>query len=102
MKDGPSYHDVTVYVGNVRYRITDNYALQVTCSRAAGWRLWKMWDGEETLIGGEFDGEPFCLEVAGMVICGRRPSGAEPPKPFGWDGRVDTDKEIWLGPWADL
>lgn len=85
-----SYHDVVVYCGNTRYRITDNYALQLHCTRAAGWQLWKIWEGREEKLGGEYDGEPFCIEVAGMVILGKKPEHFEPPRPFGWDGVVNN------------
>jgi hypothetical protein len=88
MKSDLSYHDVTVYVGNVAYKISDNYALQLHCTRAGGWQLWKVWDGKDSLIGGEFDGDPFCIEVAGTVIVGEKPAYVERPQQFGWDGTV--------------
>lgn len=83
-----SYHDVVVYVGNTRYRVADNYALQLHCTRAAGWRLYKVWNDREELLGGEYDGEPFCVEVGAMIICGKKPEQITEPGPFGWDGWV--------------
>lgn len=93
----PSYHDVVVYVGATAYRIADNYALQLHCTRTAGWCLYKVWDDGETLLGGEFEGEPFCIEVAGVVILGSKPPNPTPPPPFGWDGVVDNGR---FGPFA--
>lgn len=84
-----SYHDVTVYCGNTAYKISDNYALHLQCTRAAGWQLWKIWNDKEEQLGGEFHGEPFCIEVAGMVIVGTKPEAIEQPAPFGWDGIVN-------------
>ena len=85
-----SYHDVKVYIGNVVYIISDNYALHLSCSKAAGWRLWQIWNNKEQLLGGEFDGEPFCIEVSNIVICGVKPEVIEQPRPFGWDGKVQA------------
>lgn len=84
-----SYHDVIVYVGNVEYKPSDNYALHLTCTKAAGWSLFHIWDGKERLIGEEFGEEPFCIEVAGMVIVGKKPEQIEQPKDIGgWSGFV--------------
>jgi hypothetical protein len=84
-----SYHDVIVYVGSEEYKPSTNYALLLTCTKVAGWQLWKRWEGKEELIGGEYDGTPFCIEVAGLVICGVKPEQTEKPLPFGWDGEVN-------------
>jgi hypothetical protein len=84
-----SYHDVIVYVGNVEYKPSSNYALHLTCTKAGGWNLYHIWDGKERCIGGEFEGEPFCIEVAGMVIVGKKPENIEQPKNIGgWSGFV--------------
>lgn len=85
-----SYHDVVVYVGDVAYRIADNYALQLHCTRTAGWRLYEVWEGKEKLIGGEYEGAPFCIEVAGVVILGSKPVTVSAPAPFGWTGEVSN------------
>lgn len=66
---GPSYHDVVVFVNGERYRIKDNYAYQLTCTRAGGWNLWHIWGGKETLIGGEYNFDDFRIEVRGVVVC---------------------------------
>lgn len=84
----PSYHDVTVYVGNVAYKPSENYALELTCTKASGWVLWYRWNGESHRVGEEFGYTPFCIEVAGFVICGKKPDKVEAPSPFGWDGTV--------------
>lgn len=69
-------HNVVVIIDTTRYRIADDYCLELTCTAIAGWRLWKhditrAWDKrcERTLLGGEFDGGSFRIEVAGQVIC---------------------------------
>jgi hypothetical protein len=86
-----SYHDVTVYVGNVMYKPSENYALQLLCTKAGGWNLYHAWGGKEHLIGGEYDAEPFCIEVAGMIICGKKPKHIEQPKSIGgWSGLVQV------------
>lgn len=76
MSDEPtnlSYHDVIVYVNGEAYRIAGNYAFELTCTKVAGWRLWRTWDGASTLLGGEYDSDDFRIEVAGIVICGKPP-----------------------------
>jgi len=85
-----SYHDVSVYVNGVKYEPSKNYALQLHCTKTAGWRLYYVWDGAEKLIGGEYDSESFCIMVADMVICGEKPEAIQEPKPFGWDGVVTS------------
>ena len=66
-----SYHDVEIFVDGQRYRIHENYAYELTCTRVGGWRLWYIWEGASKLIGGEYDSEAFRIEVGGIVICGR-------------------------------
>lgn len=66
--EAPSYHDVVVYVNGVEYRLTNDYSLQLICTKAAGWRLFRVWGEHSELIGGEYDGEPFRIEVRGCVI----------------------------------
>jgi hypothetical protein len=92
-----SYHDVVVYVGNVAYKPSDNFALELTCTKVGGWQLWQdvnpaghhAVEARYKLLGGEFDVEPFCIEVAGVVIAGEKPTASDRPVPFGWDGRVE-------------
>ena len=84
-----SYHDVVVIVNGTRYRIADNYAYRLICTRAGGWQLVWAWDKEERLIGGEYDGGKFTIEVAGIVVCGKKQKRAEDAQPTGgWDGTV--------------
>jgi hypothetical protein len=67
---GLSYHDVIVYINEKSYRIFDcSYGLQLTCTRAGGWELWDYWDDHEVLIGGEYNGDNFRIEVDGIIIC---------------------------------
>jgi len=87
----PSYHDVVVYCGNVEYRIADNYAYKLTCTKTGGWRFWFIWDKVEKLLGGEYDGKPFCITVKGRVICEKKPNWKDIKKPSGaegWNGVV--------------
>lgn len=69
----PSYHDVRIFCDGVEHSISHDYSLRLMCERTAGWRLYRRstnYGGGEhhELLGGEFDGEPFRIEVAGMVI----------------------------------
>lgn len=85
----PNYHDVTVYVDGVPYKPSRNYALQLVCAKASGWRLYSIWDGKERPLGGEFDGEPFCITVGDRVVCGEMPAQIKAPANVdGWDGTV--------------
>lgn len=80
----PSYHDLHVTaVGIDRTRLFDlPYGLQVTCSRVAGWELWrtatdlKNWQ----FLGGEYASPEqwLVLDVDGHVILdSRREPGPE-------------------------
>ena len=91
MKTKPSYRDVVVYVGNVRYCPSQNFALILDCTKVGGWQLWYKWSGVERLIGSEFGAEPVCIEVAGTIILGEKPDHVEDPTPFGWSGIVERD-----------
>jgi len=98
-----SYHDVTVYVGNIAYKPSRNYALELRCTKVAGWELYHhVGTGKKsTLLGEEFGEEPFCIEVAGAAICGKRPKNPTPDALFGgWDGLVErkASGEIAFGP----
>lgn len=78
--DDRTYHDIVVFVDGAAYRVADNYAYQLTCTRAGGWELWWVWGNEERQIGGEYHGNAeFRIEVAGVVVCGpvRTNAGAE-------------------------
>ena len=86
-----SYHDVKVYVGNKMYKPSWNYALQLMCTKAGGWNLFYVWMGKEKILGGEYEGEPFCIEVSDMVIVGKKPEVIEEPEPIGgWTGEVNN------------
>ena len=68
-----SYHDVRVFCDGVEHRIDRDYSLELMCTKVAGWRLFqrstKYGGGEHhELLGGEFDGEPFRIEVRSVVI----------------------------------
>lgn len=66
----PSYHDIVVTVNGKDYRIADNYAYHLTCTKCGGWNLWYQWMGEERLIGGEFNGDKeFIIRVGEIVVC---------------------------------
>ena len=92
-----SYHDVVVIVNGTNYEMGNaNYALQLHCTRCAGWRLYHVWGGKDTLLGGEFDGDFFSIVVKGQVLVHTEPSepdemsdrakGAVKPPTAGWNG----------------
>ena len=86
-----SYHDVIVYVDGETHRVAGNYAYQLSCTKAGGWRLFHVWGGRERLIGGEYGSGGFRIEVAGIVICGEKPERATdevPARVGGWTGEV--------------
>ena len=85
-----SYHDVVVIVNGTRYRIADNYAYRLICTRAGGWQLVWAWDKEERLIGGEYDGGVFTIEVAGIVVCGDPQAAIDTQSAEGWGGTVSV------------
>lgn len=85
-----SYRDVEVFVDGVRYVPADNYALELSCTKSAGWRLYSRWMGKERLIGGEYDGNEMCIVVAGEVVLGKRPIPfVECGEIGGWNGQVN-------------
>lgn len=86
----PNYHDVTVYVGNIAYQPSKDYSLQLQCTKAGGWSLWRVWGDVNDLIGGEYDLGPFCIKVGDMVICGQLPDDPQPADDVIWDGLVET------------
>lgn len=87
----PSYHDVKVYIDGVEYIPFYNYALELTCTKVAGWQLMYRWHDEYRLLGGEYHEKPFCIMVGSRVICGKKPKEIKQPEPFGWDGMVYVD-----------
>lgn len=71
MNDGGlSYHDVKVIVDGIEYKIFGNRTVELSCNRAAGWRLWKVARDlrDWKLIGGEYDGNDFKIIVKDIVI----------------------------------
>lgn len=70
-EQGPSYHAVTVTVDGKTYRIADHYALELTCNRVGGWRLWRRVQGQQSeLIGGEYDANAeFVVRVGETEVC---------------------------------
>jgi hypothetical protein len=85
-----SYHDVIVYVDGYAYRPSQNYALDLTCCKSAGWQLWRKWGGKEELIGEEFGVKDMCIAVDGLVILGQMPARIKTPDQFGWTGGVSA------------
>jgi hypothetical protein len=83
-----SYHDVVVYIDDVKYVPSQNFALELTCCKSGGWRLWKICGGKSKLIGGEFDGTRMCITVSDKVILGILPEIPIMPDGFGWNGTV--------------
>jgi hypothetical protein len=65
----PTYHDLHITTADrQRTSIFDlPYGLEVTCTRIAGWQLWK--NSGRTLVAGEFHEHGLRLDVAGHVIC---------------------------------
>lgn len=81
---------MVVYVGNIEYAITDNYALQLHCTRAGGWILYKFWEGKWEVLGEEYGEDEMCIAVAGRVILGKIPKNPVKPPRFGWGGKVEN------------
>lgn len=66
----PSYHDVVAYVNDTKYEVFNQpWSLLITCTRAAGWEMWENFNGEQTLIAGEYSHPNFRIEIKGFVIC---------------------------------
>lgn len=61
----PSYHDVEVFVGGRRYKPSEAYGLELTCTKSGGWSLWA--DG--LLVGGEYESARFEIRAAGALVC---------------------------------
>lgn len=66
-----SYHNVVVTVSGVEYKIAEDYSVELSCNRVSGWQLWRIvsehpdWE----LVGGEYSGADFRIQVAGLTIC---------------------------------
>jgi hypothetical protein len=82
MSKPPSYHDLHVTApGITRTSLFDlPFDLQVICTRASGWGLWRIRALESTLLAGEYEGEDkwLVLDVAGHVIVDSRPPPLKP------------------------
>lgn len=69
----PSYHDVHVTTATIKRTSLFNlpYRLQLKCTRATGWQLWALEEGDlpEELLGGEYDERGIRIDVAGVIIC---------------------------------
>jgi hypothetical protein len=66
-----SHHDIEVEAGGQRYRIADDYSLELTMTRVGGWTLWRKNHerGTPYQIGGEYDDDhPFRILVDGEVV----------------------------------
>jgi hypothetical protein len=91
----PSYHDVVVIVGKQRYRLFDcGYGLELRCTRAGGWELWDRSGGskvEPRNLGGEYSGQPFSIEIRGIVVCGPKIKRTKKAQAGGWAGVVDSE-----------
>lgn len=67
-RPAPSHRDVVVYCGHDRYELSQRDELQLRCSKVSGWTLWRLWDGNAVMVGGELDMKPIRVEVAGALI----------------------------------
>ena len=67
----PSYHDVVVVINGTSYHICRDYTLELTCYKVAGWCLWRNSLNKSVLLGGEYEGQDFRIEVLGHIICGK-------------------------------
>lgn len=80
----PSYHDLHVTTTDVPRTSIFNlpYGIQVTCSRVAGWELWRtaMRPADWQLLAGEYadPGKWLVLDVDGHVIVDSRSPAGEP------------------------
>jgi hypothetical protein len=72
-----SYHDVDVIVDGKRYKVSGNYAYELSCTKEGGWQLWWQWGNEMRQIGGEYHGGKFTIMVGDMIICGERQDETE-------------------------
>ncbi len=75
----PTYHDLHITTPTLQRTRLSNppYNLRVTCTRAAGWHVWRRADmqlAEDTLQAAEYSAsKPLRLDVAGHVIVGSLP-----------------------------
>lgn len=81
-KIGETYHDVSVVVNGITYKICDNYAYWLECTKIGGWQLWyrwnnncddlndnRPWNADEKLIGGEYNCDDFKILINDVIIC---------------------------------
>lgn len=92
-----SYHDVVVYVDGIKYVLKDDYGIELTCNRVAGWALWRKTGDTLDLrnwikIGSEHDCNDFCVAVGRVAICGVIPK-ASTVRQVGWDGVVTNNAQ---------
>lgn len=79
MIPGTTYHDVAVIIDGRTYRIADNYAYHLTCTRTSGWQLWYVWAGEEQLVGGEYNfNQEFKVLINNTVVFDCTPKTESP------------------------
>lgn len=103
MSESPSYHDLFITTATIpRTSIFSlGYGLRVTCTRAAGWRLWDASKRPDNpmLLAGEYDEHHqwLVLDVGGMVIVDSRrdayvgaASTGSADAPGGWNGVVNV------------
>ncbi|MEM8603236.1 MAG: hypothetical protein AAGF24_05320 [Cyanobacteria bacterium P01_H01_bin.121] len=73
----PIHPNVRAVVDGVEYDVGRDYSLELTYTRAGGWRLWQhipesdREPGESSprLIGGEFDNTAFTVQAQGLIVC---------------------------------
>lgn len=83
--------EVIVYIDNVEYLPDSDYGIELTYSKVGGWQLWDIWNkrpSDYKLIGGQWEGKPFCVVINDRVICGSIPKEIVKKTVVGWDGFV--------------
>lgn len=67
-----SYHDLHITTPTLPRTSIFNlpFRIEVFCTRAAGWQVWAMQEGDlpSELLAGEYDTTPLRLDVAGHTI----------------------------------
>ena len=68
----PGYHDLYITTPSIRRTSIFNlpYSIQLHCTRTAGWQVWEVWNGQEKLLAGEYEGpdKGLLLDVNGVII----------------------------------
>ncbi len=69
----PTYHDVSIQIDDHTYRIMDDDSLELTCTRAGGWILWRKGEcGHVIKLGSESSKNTFFkISVGETVVCER-------------------------------